>query len=129
MLVSKVMPSAKFHITVDNEIIKQEDSFVYLGQLLTEDAKCDKEILRRISIDRGTFNEMKSTLTNNHLNLETRKIILKCYVWSTLFYGVETGTVTTTLEKHLEAFEMWSCRKMLKLSWTEKVKMRKCFNE
>lgn len=122
MLVSKVMPSAKFHITVDNDIIKQVDSFVYLGQLLTEDAKCDKEILRRISIARGTFNKMKSTLINNHINLETRKRILKCYVWSTLFYGVETWTVTTTLEKRLEAFEMWTYRKMLKLSWTEKVK-------
>ena len=108
MLVSKVMPSAEFHITVDKDIIKQVDSFVYLGQLFTEDAKCDKEILRRISIARGTFNKMKSTLTNNHINLETRKRILKCYVWSTLFYGVETWTVTTTLEKRLEAFEMWS---------------------
>ena len=64
MFVSKVIPSAKFHITVDNEIIKKGDSFVYLGQLLTEDAKCDKEILRRLSIAQRTFNKMKSSLTN-----------------------------------------------------------------
>ena len=29
--------------------------------------------------------------------------------------------MTITLEKRLEAFEMWSYRKMLKLSWTEKI--------
>ena len=44
------MQSAKFHISVDNDIIKQVYSFAYLGQLMTEDAKCDKEILPRISI-------------------------------------------------------------------------------
>ena len=90
MLISKVTPSAEFHITVDNGAIKQVDSFVYIGQLLTEDTKCEKEILHRISIARGTFNKMKSTLTNRNINLETRKRILKCYVWSTLYYGVET---------------------------------------
>ena len=80
MLISKVTPSAEFHITVDNGAIKEVDSFVYLGQLLTQDAKFDKEILRRTSIARGTFNKMKSTLTNRNINLKTRKRILKCCV-------------------------------------------------
>ena len=62
--------------------------------------------IRRISIARGTLNKMKSTLTNSHINLESKKRILKCNVWSTLYYGIETWTVTTTLEKRLEAFEM-----------------------
>ena len=39
-----------------------------------------------------------------------------------LIHEVETWTVATTLEKRLEAFEMCSYRKMLKLSWPEKVK-------
>ena len=84
MLISKVTPSVECHITVDNGAIKQVDSFVYLGKLLTEDAKCEEEILHLISIARGTFNKMKSTLTNRNINLKTRKRILKCYVWSTL---------------------------------------------
>ena len=50
MLVYKVMPSAKFHITIDNDTIKQMDPFIYSGQLLTEDAECDKTIFRYISI-------------------------------------------------------------------------------
>ena len=68
---------------------------------------------------------MKSTLTNSHINLETKKRIPKFYVWSTLYYGVETWTGTTTLEKCLEAFDMWSYRKMLKFLWTEKVENEK----
>ena len=39
MLISKVAPSAEFHITIDTGAIKRVDSFVYLGQLRTEDAK------------------------------------------------------------------------------------------
>ena len=65
---------------------------------------------------------MKSTFTNKNINLETKKRILKRYVWSTLYYGVETWTVTITLEKRLEAIEMRSSyRKMLEFSWTEKI--------
>ena len=43
MLISKETPCSEFHITVDTGAIKQVDSFVYLGQLLTGDAKCEKE--------------------------------------------------------------------------------------
>ena len=51
MLISNVTPSAEFHSTVDTGAIKQVDSFVhsFVGQLLTEDANCESEILHRIS--------------------------------------------------------------------------------
>ena len=36
-------------------------------------------------------------------------------------YGAETWTLIRVSGKLLEAFEMWTWRKMLKISWTEKV--------
>lgn len=44
------------------------------------------------------------------------------YVWSTLQYGVETWTITDTMAKRLAAFEMWTYRRMLRISWKEMVK-------
>ena len=43
------------------------------------------------------------------------------YIWSTLQYGVETWTITGSMAKRLSAFEMWCYRRMLRISWTEKV--------
>ena len=37
----------KFEIKIDGNDIEQVSSFVYLGQLLTEDGKSEKDIIRR----------------------------------------------------------------------------------
>jgi hypothetical protein len=38
------------------------------------------------------------------------------------FYGAETLTLRAVDKKHLESFEMWSCRRMEKISWTDHVR-------
>ena len=40
-------------------------------------------------------------------------------MWSTLTYGAETWMISKTLAGRLNAFEMWTYRKMLKLSYTK----------
>ena len=64
---------------------------------------------------------MERLLTSRNVYLGTRIRLLKCYVWSTLLYGCETWTVSKTMEAHLQAAEMWFYRRMLKVSWVEKV--------
>ena len=46
--------------------------------------------------------------------------ILQCCVHSTLLYGSETWTLNKVLEKKIEAFEMWTFRRIGKISWKEK---------
>ncbi|KAG1671332.1 Craniofacial development protein 2 [Nymphon striatum] len=50
---------------------------------------------------------------------ETKKRLVKCYIWSTLLYGAETWTLTKIMMTKIEAFEMWIYRRMLKISYTE----------
>ena len=64
---------------------------------------------------------MKDVLKSTKIPLNTRKRILQCYVWSTVLYGAETWTITKVMKTHIEAFELWDYRKVLKISWTEKV--------
>ena len=54
----------KFEIKTDGNDIEQVSSFVYLGQLPTEDGENEKDIIRRISISRGVFNKMRNVLCN-----------------------------------------------------------------
>jgi hypothetical protein len=59
------------------------------------------------------------------LDLELRKKLVKCYIWSTALYGAETWTLQEVDQKHLESFEMWCWRRMEKIKWTDHVRNEK----
>ena len=65
------------------------ESFKYLGSILTNDGRCTCEIKRRIAMAKAAFNK-KRTLFNSTLDLELRKKLVKCYIWSIASYGAET---------------------------------------
>jgi len=64
---------------------------------------------------KAAFNE-KRTLFTSTLDLELRKKLLQCYIWSIAFVGAETWTRRAVDQKHLESFEMWCWRRMEKIS-------------
>ena len=70
---------------------------------------------------KATFNK-KRTLFTSTLELELRKKLVKCYVWSIALYIAETWTLRAVDQKHLESFEMWCWRRTEKISWTDHVK-------
>jgi hypothetical protein len=53
------------------------------------------------------------------LDLNLRKILVKCYIWSIAFYGAETWTLWKVDQKYLGKFLMWFWRRMEKISWTD----------
>jgi hypothetical protein len=56
------------------------------------------------------------------LDLELRKKLVKCYIWSIALYGAETWMLWAVDQKHLESFEVWCWRRMEKISWTDHVR-------
>ena len=58
MVISRNSPVPKVNLTIDNEVVNQVETFIYLGQMITDDGKKDKEIICRISIARSVFNKM-----------------------------------------------------------------------
>jgi hypothetical protein len=67
------------------------------------------------------FNK-KRNLFISTLDLELRKKLVKCYIWSVALYGVETCTLLAVDQKHLESLEMWCWRRMEKINWTDYVR-------
>jgi hypothetical protein len=96
------------------------DEFIYLGSMITNDARCTREIKARIAMAKAAFNR-KKTLYTSKLDLELRKKLVKCYIWSIALYGVETRTLRKLDQKYLETFDMWCWRRMAKISWTDRV--------
>jgi len=92
-----------------------------LGSILTNDGRCTAEIKCGITVAKAAFNKKRALFTST-LDLELRKKLVKCYIWSTASYGVETWMVWRVDQKQLESFEMWRRRRMEKISWTEHVR-------
>jgi hypothetical protein len=83
--------------------------------------KYEKIVQEITNMAKATFNS-KMTLFTSTLDLELRKKLVKCYVWSIALYGVETWTLRAVDQKHLESFEMWCWRRMEKINWTDHVR-------
>ena len=53
--------------------------------------------------------------------METKKNMLKTYIWSTLLYGCESWTLSQKLKRNIEAAEMWFYRRILKISYKDHI--------
>jgi len=43
------------------------------------------------------------------------------YVWSIALYGCETWTIKMEVKRRLRAFEIWCYRRILRISWMDRV--------
>ena len=82
-------------------MIKQVDTFKYLGFTITQDARCDTEIKKRIALSKDTLTKMKSIFTNRNIKVYTKINTLKAYLWFILLHGCECWPLTKDLERRL----------------------------
>ena len=120
MIISKQSGISVYNILCKGERIKQVDTFKYLGFTITQNARCDTEMKKRIALSKDTFTKMKSIFTNRNIKVYTKINTLKAYIWSILLYGCECWTLTKDLARRLEAAEMWYIRRVMRISWIEK---------
>ena len=120
LVVSK-KSSPKCNLKLKEQIIKQVSSFNYLGSMITEDARCETEITRRISLAKSAFSKLGKILTNRTMGMRTRIRVLNCYIYPVLMYGSETWTLASDTKKRLESCKMWFLRRMMKIPWTDRV--------
>ena len=92
-----------------------------MGSILTNDGRCTCEIKCIIAMAKSEFNKKKVPFTST-LDLELRKNLIKCYIWSTALYGAEIWTLRAVDHINLESCEMWCWRRMEKISWTDHVR-------
>jgi len=74
---------------IDQKKLENVECFKYLGSMLTNDGRCTREIKSRIAMAKAAFNKKKVLFTST-LDLNLRKKLVKCYIWSMALYGAET---------------------------------------
>jgi hypothetical protein len=104
-------------IRIDQKQLENVEYFNYLGSIITNDAICTREIKSRTAMANAAFN--RKNLLTRKLDLNLRKKLVKCYIWSIVLYGAETWTLRKD-QKYLESFEM-RCWRRMEISWTDRV--------
>jgi len=73
-------------IMIDQKQLENVECFKYLGSMLTNDGRWTCEIKSRIAMAKAAFSK-KKTLFTRKLDLNLRKKLIKCYIWSMALYG------------------------------------------
>jgi hypothetical protein len=54
-------------------------------------------------VAKAAFNKKRALFTSK-MDLELRKKLVKCYIWSIALHGAETWTLRAVDQEHLESF-------------------------
>jgi hypothetical protein len=90
-------------IMIDQNQLENVESFKYFDNILTNDGRCTCKIKCSFAIAKAAFNKKRILFTST-LELELRKKLVKCYVWSIALYGAEIWTLRTVDQKNLKKF-------------------------
>src|SRR5688572_4833209 len=84
------------------------------------------DVKTRIALAKDAFNKRKELLTKGlSRTLKTR--LVKVLVWPVVLYGCETWTLRRAEIDKLEALEMWIWRKLERVCWQDRIKMKRCY--
>ncbi len=110
----------KMRVHINGTNLEQVAEYCYLGSMITEDNKCQREIRRRVAMGKEAFKK-RNELLRGKLDLQLRKRMVKSLTWSVTLYASETWTrPMREAVKRLEAFDMWIWGR-LKISWKEHI--------
>ena len=111
-------PSIKIH----SGDLATTQAFTYLGSIIMNDAKCDKDIEHRISEASQAFGRLRSRVWNSHdIRLETKLALYNAIVPSTLLYDCETWTLYARQIKQLNSFHQICLRSIMGIKWSDYV--------
>lgn len=129
---TKVIAFAKeprrVRLIVGGTAVEQVSSYKYLGSIVNDQCDPRKEVRCRIEQARKTFMNMRRFFVRSDLSLGLRVRMVRCYVFSVLLYGCESWTLDMSLEKKINAFEMYIYRRILRISWTQRITNEEVLN-
>ena len=83
---------------------------VFLGVLITKDGLCEKEVRRRIAMEKAAMGGRTSIWKDRGVTMETKVKLVKVLVFPIVLYGAETWTMRKHERRKVDAFELWCWR-------------------
>ena len=103
---------------IDGETMETVSDFIFLGSKITADGDCSHEIKRHLLLGRKVMTNLDSILNNRDITLSTKVHLVKAMVFPGVMYGCESWTIKKAECQKTDAFELWCCRRLLRVPWT-----------
>ena len=103
---------------IDGETMETVTDFIFLGSKITEDGDCSHDIKRRLLLGRKAMTNLYSMLKNIDITLPTKVHLVKAMVFPVVVYGFESWTIKKAEHQRINAFQLWSWRRLLRVPWT-----------
>ena len=91
--------------------------FIFLGSKVTADGDCSHEIKRCLLFGRKALTNLDSIFKSRDITLLTKVCLVKAMVFPVVMYGCEILTIKKAEHRRIDAFELWCCRRLLRVPW------------
>ena len=102
---------------IDGETVETVSDFIFGGSKITADGDCSHEIKRRLLLGNKVMSNLDSILKSRDITLPTKVRLVKAMVFPVVVYGCESWTVKKAECRRIDAFELWCCRRFLRIPW------------
>ena len=92
--------------------------FIFLCSKISADGDCSHEIKRHLLLGRKVMTNLDSILKSRDITLSTKVHLVKAMVFPVVMYGCESWTTKKAECQRIDAFELWSWRRLLKVPQT-----------
>ena len=76
--------------------------------------------LRRLLLGRKVMTNLDSIFKSRDITLPTKFRLVKAIVFPVVMYGCESWTIKKAERQRIDALELWSWRRLLKVPWTSR---------
>ena len=102
---------------IDGETVETVSDFIFLGSKMTADGDCSHEIKRRLLLERKAMTNLESILKIRDI-VVNKGLYSQSYGFPVVMYGCESWTIKKAEHQRIDAFELWCCRRLLRVPWT-----------
>ena len=92
--------------------------FILGGSKITAGGNCSREIKRRLILEKAVMTNVDRILKSRDITLPTKVGLVKATVFSVVMYGCESWTIKKAECQRIDAFQLWSWRRLLRVPWT-----------
>ena len=103
---------------IDGETGETVSDFILGGLKITADGDYSHEIKRCLLLGRKVMTNLDSILKSRDIIFPRNIRVVKAMVFPVVMYGYESWTIKKAEYRRIDGFELWCCRRLLRVPWT-----------
>ena len=103
---------------IDGKTMEAVTGFILGGSKITADGDFSHEISKSLLLGRQVIIYLDSILKSRDITLPTNLCLVRAMVFLVVMYGCESWTVKKPEHWRIDAFELYCCRRLLRVPWT-----------